>query len=125
MKKEFVEAMDDDFNSAEAIGHVFLLVREINRIRAEGDEGPAQRAETFEKLHEALGVFDSVLGLFRGGLPKAGLEIPREVAGLVADRERARKEKRWADADTLRKQIAGLGFVVEDRPSGSFVKPAK
>ncbi len=125
VKKNFVEAMDDDFNSAEAIGHVFLLVREINRIRAEGDEGPAQRAETFEKLHEALGVFDSVLGLFRGGLPKAGLEIPREVAGLVADRERARKEKRWADADTLRKQIAGLGFVVEDRPSGSFVKPAK
>jgi len=125
VKKNFVEAMDDDFNSAEAIGHVFLLVREINRIRAEGDEGPAQRAETFEKLREALEIFDSVLGLFRGGLPKAGLEIPDEVAGLVADRERARKEKRWADADTLRTKIAGLGYVVEDRPAGSFVKPAK
>jgi cysteinyl-tRNA synthetase len=125
VKRNFVEAMDDDFNSAEAIGHVFLLVREINRIRAEGDEGSAQHAEAFESLREALAIFDSVLGLFKGGLPKAGLEIPREVAGLVADRERARKEKRWADADTLRKQIAGLGFIVEDRPAGSFIKPAK
>jgi len=125
VKRNFVEAMDDDFNSAEAIGHVFLLVREINRIRAEGDEGSAQQAEAFESLREALEIFDSVLGLFKGGLPKAGLEIPREVAGLVADRERARKEKRWADADTLRKRIAGLGFIVEDRPAGSFVKPAK
>ena len=125
VKRDFVEAMDDDFNSAEAIGHVFRLVREINRIRAEGDDGPAQRAEIIEKLREALGIFDSVLGLFRRGLPAVGLEIPGEVAGLVAERERARKEKRWADADTLRKKIAGLGFIVEDRPAGPFVKPAK
>jgi cysteinyl-tRNA synthetase len=125
VRNDFVGAMDDDFNSAEAIGHVFRLVREINRVRAEGDDGPAQLAETFEKVRETLGIFDSVLGLFRGGLPKAGLEVPPEVAGLVAERERARKEKRWADADSLRKRIAGLGFVVEDRPGGSFVKPAK
>jgi cysteinyl-tRNA synthetase len=125
VRNDFVAAMDDDFNSAEAIGHVFRLVREINRVRAEGDDGPAQLAETFEKVRETLGIFDSVLGLFRGGLPKAGLEVPSEVAGLVAERERARKEKRWADADSLRKRIAELGFVVEDRPGGSFVKPAK
>jgi cysteinyl-tRNA synthetase len=125
VRKAFVEAMDDDFNSAEAIGHVFRLVREINRVRAEGDDGAAQNAGAFEKLRETLGVFDTVLGLFKGGLPAAGLEIPAEVAGLVADRELARKEKRWADADALRTRIAGLGFVVEDRPSGSFVKPAK
>jgi cysteinyl-tRNA synthetase len=125
VKRAFVEAMDDDFNSAEAIGHVFRLVREINRIRAEGDEGPVQREEAFDRLREALEVFDAVLGLFRGGLPKAGLAIPREVADLVADRESARKEKRWADADTLRKKIGDLGFVVEDRPTGPFVKPAK
>jgi cysteinyl-tRNA synthetase len=125
VKRAFVEAMDDDFNSAEAIGHVFRLVREINRVRAEGDEGPAQRAGAFEKLRETLEIFDSVLGLFKGGLPKAGLEIPREIADLVAERERARREKRWADADTIRTKIAELGFVVEDRPGGSFVKPAK
>ncbi len=125
VKRAFVEAMDDDFNSAEAIGHVFRLVREINRVRAEGDEGPAQRGEEFEKLRDALGTFDSVLGLFKGGLPKAGVEIPPEVAALVAGREAARREKRWADADTIRAKITELGFVVEDRPGGSVVKPAK
>jgi cysteinyl-tRNA synthetase len=123
--KNFVEAMDDDFNSAEAIGHVFRLVREVNRIRGEGEDSPVQEAAAFEKIRDALGVFDSVLGLFKEGLPKAGLEIPREVEDLVAAREQARKEKNWAQADSLRKRIAELGFVVEDRATGSFVKPAR
>ena len=125
VKKDFVAAMDDDFNSAEAIGHVFRLVRELNRIRAGGAEAPVQTAAAFEKIRGALEVFDSVLGLFKGGLPKAKLEIPREVEELVAARERARKGKSWAEADTLRKKIAELGYVVEDRPAGPFVKPVK
>ena len=126
VKRNFVEAMDDDFNSAEAIGHVFLLVREINRIRAEGDEGSAQQTEAFEKVSaRRSGYSIPSSASSREGSRRPELEIPREVAGLVAERERARKEKRWADADTLRKQIAGLGFIVEDRPAGPFVKPAK
>ncbi|MDD4857002.1 MAG: cysteine--tRNA ligase [Candidatus Krumholzibacteria bacterium] len=123
--KDFTAAMDDDFNSAEAIGHVFHLVREVNRIRGEGEDSPVQEASVFEKIRDALGVFDSILGLFKDGLPKAGLGIPREVEDLVAERERARKEKNWTEADTLRKRIADLGFVVEDRPTGPFVKPAR
>ena len=124
-KKSFVDAMDDDFNSAEAIGHLFRLVREINRIRAEGDAAPVQEAAAFEKVRGALEVFDSVLGLFKGGLPNAKRTIPREVEDLVAARENARKEKNWANADALRTQIAELGWVVEDRPAGPSVKPAK
>ena len=125
VKEDFVAAMDDDFNSAEAIGHLFRLVREVNRIRADGDDAPVQEAAAFEKVREAFRVFDSVLGLFRGGLPKAALEIPPAVEELVEARERARKEKKWADADALRKRIAELGYVVEDRPAGPSVKPAK
>jgi cysteinyl-tRNA synthetase len=123
--RSFDEAMDDDFNSAEAIGHVFRLVREVNRIRAEGDGSPAQEAAALEKVREAFGVFDAVLGLFKGGLPTAALEIPREVADLVEARERARREKSWGEADDLRKRLAELGFVVEDRPAGPFVKPLR
>jgi cysteinyl-tRNA synthetase len=123
--KSFDEAMDDDFNSAEAIGHVFRLVREVNRVRAEGDGSPAQEAAVLEKVRDAFGVFDAVLGLFKGGLPTAKLEIPREVVDLVAARERARKEKNWGEADNLRKRLAELGYVVEDRPAGPFVKPAR
>jgi len=124
-RQSFVDAMDDDFNSAEAIGHLFRLVREINRIRAEGDAAPVQEAAAFEKVRGALEVFDSVLGLFKGGLPNAKRTIPREVEDLVAARENARKEKNWANADALRTQIAELGWVVEDRPAGPSVKPAK
>jgi cysteinyl-tRNA synthetase len=125
VQRDFVEAMDDDFNSAEAIGHIFRLVREVNRIRAEGEGAPIQEAATFEKIRDAMRTFDSILGLFRGGLPSARHEIPREVEELVSARERARSEKNWAQADALRGRIAELGFVVEDRPAGPHVKPAK
>jgi len=131
VKKDFVEAMDDDFNSAEAIGHVFRLVRELNRVRTEenartaGDAPPLLDAETLEKAREAFEIFDRILGLFKGGLPKAAAGIPPEVGALVAERERARKEKSWARADELRKKIADLGYLVEDRATGSFVKPAR
>jgi cysteinyl-tRNA synthetase len=125
VQRDFVEAMDDDFNSAEAIGHIFRLVREVNRIRAEGEGAPIQEAATFEKIRDAMRTFDSILGLFRGGLPSARHEIPREVEELVSARERARSEKNWAQADALRGRIAELGFVVEDRPAGPHVKPAR
>jgi cysteinyl-tRNA synthetase len=57
--------------------------------------------------------------------PRAGAEVPAEVQKLVAARTLARAEKRWADADTLRAQIAGLGYDVEDSPAGPVVKARK
>ena len=125
VQNDFLEAMDDDFNSAEAIGHIFRLVREVNRVRAEDEGASLQDVGVFEKMREAFETFDRILGLFKGGLPKAGFAVPREVEELVGERERARKEKNWAAADTLRKKIAALGFIIEDRPEGPFIKPAK
>jgi len=121
----FLEAMDDDFNSGEAVGHVFRLVRELNRIRAEGNGAGAPSFEAFEKARGAFETFDRILGLFKGGLPKAGREIPPEVSALVAEREAARKSKDWKRADELRGRVAALGFVIEDRPAGPLVKPAR
>ena len=125
VQNDFLEAMDDDFNSAEAIGHIFRLVREVNRVRAEDEGASLQDVGVFEKMREAFETFDRILGLFKGGLPKAAFALPREVEELVGERERARKEKNWAAADTLRKKIAALGFIIEDRPEGPFIKPAK
>ena len=125
VQNDFLEAMDDDFNSAEAIGHIFRLVREVNRVRAEDEGALLQDAGVFEKLREAFETFDRILGLFKGGLPKATVALPREVEELIGERERARKEKKWGAADTLRKKIADLGFIIEDRPEGPFIKPAK
>ncbi|MBN1884079.1 MAG: cysteine--tRNA ligase [Candidatus Krumholzibacteriota bacterium] len=123
VKNRFEEAMDDDFNSAEAIGHVFRLVRELNRFRGEGallaDRG------AIDELLGAMTVFDRILGLFRGGLPAAGAEIPGEVAQLAEERVAARAAKNWAEADRLRDEIAALGWIVEDRPDGYALKPGE
>ncbi len=121
----FVEAMDDDFNSGEAAGHVFRLVRELNRLRAEGEGGRIASAAPFEKARAAFETFDRILGLFKGGLPKARIEIPPEVSALVAEREDARRAKDWKRADDLRRRTAELGYVIEDRPAGPLVKPAR
>ncbi len=125
VERDFVEAMDNDFNSAEAIGHIFRLVREVNRIRTAGEENLAQDAATLRKIMALMHVFDAVLGLFRGGLPKAKLEIPETVQRLVREREEARQAKEWTRADDLRRRVEEMGFIIEDRPDGPSLKSRK
>ena len=125
VKRNFEEALDDDFNSGEAIGHLFRLVREANRVRSEDPDPLAKDRATLEQLRSAIEVFDSVLGLYREGLPKARIEVPDEVRALVEEREEARKGKDWAGADSLRNKILELGFAVEDRPEGPLLRRVK
>jgi len=125
VKNDFIEAMDDDFNSGEAIGHVFRLVREVNRIRGSKETELAGDKEALESLRGAFEMFDSILGLFRDGLPGFKVDVPEEVKKLVAEREEARRNKDWARADELRDRVLEMGFIIEDRPDGSIVKPRK
>ena len=125
VKQSFIEAMDDDFNSGEAIGHIFRLVKEVNKIRAANEQALARDGKILEELRGAFELFDSILGLFHDGLPKHKVEVPEEVAALVAEREEARKAKDWARADALRDKISELGFIVEDRADGPALKPKK
>ncbi len=122
VKQNFLESMDDDFNSGEAIGHIFRLVREVNRVRAAGEENVSGDRETLEKIEGAFTMFDTILGLFREGLPKAELEVPEEVSRLVQEREEARSAKDWSLADTLREKVAEMGFTIEDRADGPAAK---
>ncbi|MCK4351019.1 MAG: cysteine--tRNA ligase, partial [Candidatus Krumholzibacteria bacterium] len=80
---------------------------------------------TLEQIQEAVEVFDSVLGLYKEGLPKARIEVPDEVQALIREREEARKAKDWARADSLRDEILAHGFAVEDRPEGPLIKRVK
>ncbi|UCF05070.1 MAG: cysteine--tRNA ligase [bacterium] len=123
--RAFLDAMDDDFNSGEAIGHIFRLVREINRVRTAGEEYLKDDLETIRAILEAIAVFDSILGLFKHGLPTAGIEVPDEVRRLVAEREEARHVRDWARSDALRDQISELGYSIEDRKDGPSVKPRR
>ena len=113
--RSFFEAMDDDFNSAKAIGHLFDLSRHVNRALDEGS-GPDARAaaRTMLRLGEVLGLFWK---------PPAGEERwDPEVLALADQRETARKARDWKRADALRASLLDKGVLVEDSASGPRLK---
>lgn len=126
--REFMNIMDDDLNTAGAIGLLFEKIKEMNRLMDE--QAGAPDGETLTRLacdRRDLLTAGRVLGLLmerpRDFLQKFGapdLPIPEaEVERLIEERTMARKEKRWADADTIRERLKGLGIALEDGPKGT------
>jgi len=110
----FQESMDDDFNSARAIGHLFDLSRHVNRALDEG-AGPDARAaaRTLFRLGQVLGLFWKA---------PAGESWEPEVLALAQEREEARKARDWGRADELRRKLSDRGVVVEDAAGGFKLK---
>lgn len=115
----FEAALDDDLNIAEAMAAVFEYVREINERMAKGEVTMKEKIGA-EKMLQIAG---DVLG-FTFGRAASEVEVPASVMALVEKRERARAERRFAEADELRAEILRLGFVLEDVPQGTKVKRA-
>jgi cysteinyl-tRNA synthetase len=114
-ERSFREAMDDDFNSARALGYLFDLAREVNRAVESGD---APQALAGARALDGLG---SVLGLFWTP-PGPEAEWAPEVLALVGQREEARKARDYARADALRMALLERGVLVEDSPEGPRLK---
>jgi cysteinyl-tRNA synthetase len=113
-RQGFIDAMDDDLNTADALGVLYELVRDTNtRFAQQRPKAEAQAALTL------FGELTTVLGLVH-----MEEQIPEEVLQMAQERQLARKAKDWAKADALRAQIGALGFVVEDTPAGPKVKKA-
>ncbi|AEG16636.1 cysteinyl-tRNA synthetase [Desulfofundulus kuznetsovii DSM 6115] len=125
--RDFVAAMDDDFNTALAVGIWFELAREVNAY-LHGTAGSPCRA-ALEKAMDLFRSFNEVLGLFRvdertgriliegrhaksDGLEEALIELLLEV------RQQARAKKDWATADRIRDRLKELGIILEDTPGG-------
>lgn len=113
-RQDFIDAMDDDLNTADAIGALFELVRETNTRFSE----PRGKAEA----QKALDVFNELVGVL-GILPREE-EVPAEIVRMAEERQEARKQKDWKRADELRDKIAAAGYLVEDTPTGPKVKRA-
>ena len=113
-RRLFAESMEDDFNSARAIGHLFDLAREVNRAL---DEGAGQEGRLAARALYELG---RVLGLF--WKPPAGETWEPEVLALVEARERARKSRDWVQADEVRARLLERGVSVEDSAQGPKLK---
>jgi cysteinyl-tRNA synthetase len=113
-RRQFNEAMDDDFNSARAIGHLFDLSRHVNRAL---DEGAGAEARAAARAMLDLG---GILGLF--WKKPGGESWAPEVLALVEAREAARKARDWKQADAIRDQLLEQGVTVEDSAAGPRLK---
>jgi len=114
-RERFIDALDDDFNTADAISVIFELVRESNGIAAGAEPSKAYAREALELLIELA----DVLGIFYGDAGgSGGGSLDEEVETLIQARQAARKEKNWADADRIRDKLGEMGIILEDTPQG-------
>ncbi len=114
----FTAAMDEDFNSADALAALFEMVRATH---AELDARGAVRGEERQRLRAALASMDEVLGLLETA--RAARSVDEEFAAYVerriAERAEARARKDFQTADAIRDELAERGVVLEDGPGGT------
>ncbi|MBQ8783332.1 MAG: cysteine--tRNA ligase [Clostridia bacterium] len=108
---QFVEAMEDDLNTADALAAIFELVRDINT-KVIADAANKADCEAAAKLFDEL---CGVLGLVYNRKTES---LDDEVEALIAQRTQARKDKNWAEADRIRDELKAMGIVLEDTAQG-------
>ncbi|WP_126424758.1 cysteine--tRNA ligase [Brevibacillus marinus] len=111
LRQEFIAAMDDDFNTANAITVLFELAREANLYLRQQNVG-RQQLEAYRRLFLELA---DVLGLV---LEDADELLDEEVEALIAERAAARKARNFARADEIRNLLAARRIILEDTPQG-------
>jgi cysteinyl-tRNA synthetase len=112
-KSNFIEAMDNDFNTAGAVAALFEITKAINTARDNG--------ATDEQLKPAQSIFRelaSVLGL-KLEEKQGSSEHEAEINALIAERNEARKQKQWARSDEIRDKLKELGVTIEDSKDGT------
>ena len=111
-KAEFVDAMEDDLNTADAIGVLFELIRDLNTNVNDKTVSKAVAEYAISAFDELTGV----LGLVYSREQKGSLDDAIEA--LIEQRNAARKAKNWAEADRIRDELKAQGIVLEDTAQG-------
>lgn len=115
-RQQFITAMDDDLNTADAISFIFELVRDLNTMSSDNSISKQQLQAGADLFDELTGV----LGLMYNR--RKADEIPAEVLELAEQRKSARKEKNFALADEIRDKITALGYSIKETRQGTEIK---
>lgn len=109
-KAEFIRAMDDDLNTADALAAVFTLAKDINiTVAAEPEKNTCEAAlKLFDELCDVLGILYN----------KSDNSLDEEVEKLIEQRSEARKNRDFKTADEIRDKLKEMGIVLEDTPQG-------
>ena len=113
-KTDFINAMEDDFNTADAITALFELARDINT-----NVNP-QTAPSKELCDFALALYKELADVL-GLLYVEKNEVADDVQALIEQRTQARKNKNWAEADRIRDELKARGITIKDTPQGTIV----
>jgi cysteinyl-tRNA synthetase len=110
----FRDAMNDDFNTSEAVAVLFDLANEVNKSRSEKD------ASLLRSLAGILGLLERQPQQFLQALPAGDGLTPDKIEALIITRAAAKKSKNFAEADRIRKELLDAGIVLEDGPKGTI-----
>jgi cysteinyl-tRNA synthetase len=120
-QNKFVEAMDDDFNTPQALAVLFDLAKEINR----ASEADCDSEDARKVLTEMAGILGLKLEPSRKlikeatGVPSAEIGSEEEIINLIRQREEMRKAKKWVEADEIRDRLDKMDIILEDTPKGT------
>ena len=114
-RQRFLQAMDNDLNTPQALSALFDLAREINRGK-EADRVVAKAQETLRELGELLGL------AFKDPGVDQVVDVAPFIQLLIETREELRSQKMYDGADRIRQRLAGLGVLLEDTPQGTVLK---
>ncbi len=129
--KRVMSSMEDDFNTAQALGHLFDGIRSLNRLNELFKKGPSVLYK--EPIKEAIERLLDIAGLFgilkedpsqyireknMKALSMAGITLS-ELERMIEERNKARKEKDWERADAIRDELMKKGIILQDTPKGT------
>jgi len=121
-KSAFNSALNDDFNTAEALAVLFEITRELNGYKADGNlQKAGELGQILRELGNILGLLQDDAEAFLQGVSNdaSGLS-DSEIDNLIEMRDSAKTEKNWAKADEIRDKLQGQGIILEDAASGTI-----
>ena len=121
--QNFVKAMDDDFNTPEALAVLFDLAKEINRVKATDISNAELLASMLVNFANVLGLLTQPADQFLQGNNESDDQV-EEIEALILQRNTARANKDWASADDARDKLAALNVVLEDGANGTTWRKA-